>query len=565
MRKPDGQEKDLVKLYMTRKAELEQERSSYEPEWRDIGDYIDPRSYRFQGDKVEDGTRRDEKIINITPRLAARTLASGMQSGITSPMRPWFRLGLPDPEMGEYRPFKLWLTEVERVMRYILSRSNIYDRLKSNYGTLGKYGTSVLWIDSDPKDVVRAHDLLTGSFYLAQNAAGMVDTMYRVSDLTTTQMLERFGKDRVSQRVLSAYDQGNYGQRFRVCHIIEPNRMYRPGSPMSQYKQYASIWVEESKDDFNSMGILSFKGYDQRPFMAPRWDVIGENVYGQGCGDIALGDCKQLQLLEKRKLQGIDKNTRPPMVADSSLRGQRTANVPGDTTYVNGLISTGNAGYRPAYQVNPYVNELREEIMRIEGHVEEAFFKNLFLLVTEMGDQPNITATQINTMREEKLMMLGPVLERLNDELLDPLIDRIFFMAMKSGMIPPVPEELADQELNVEYISVMAQAQKAMGIGNIERFVGFVGGVSELFPEARDKVNIDEIIDEYADGVAMPPKGVRGNSETEQIRGERAQQQAQAQQMQMATESAEAMKTMSDIDLNGDNAAARAMEIAGVG
>lgn len=564
MRKIDQEQQKLVKLYMMRKKELENERSSYEPMWRDIGDYIDPRSYRFQGDLVEDGTRRDEKIINITPRLAARTLASGMQSGITSPMRPWFRLGLPDPDMGEYKPFKLWLNDVERVMRTILSKSNIYDRLKSNYGTLGKYGTSVLWLDQDPNDTVRAHDMLTGTFWLSQNAAGTVDTLYRQTMLTTTQMLERFG-DRVSDVVRSAYNQGNYNQRFEVCHIIEPNRLYKPGSPFSQYKQYASVWIEMAKEDINNMGVLSFKGYDQRPFMAPRWDVIGENVYGEGCGDIALGDCKQLQLLEKRKLQGIDKNTRPPMVADSSLRGQRTANVPGDTTYVNGLIATGNAGYRPAYQVNPYVNELREEIMRVEGHVNEAFFKNLFLMVTDMADQPNITATQINTMREEKLMMLGPVLERLNDELLDPLIDRVFYLALKTGQIPPPPKELSEMELRVEYISVMAQAQKAMGIGNIERFFGFVGNAAQLDPTVLDKVNLDEMIEEYADGVAIPPQLVRTSDEAGQIRQERAQQQQQMQQMQVAQVAADSAKTMSETELGGENALTRALEIAGVG
>lgn len=555
----------LCQMLEVRRSELKQERSTFEPVWREINDYVDPRSSRFEGELAVDGTRRDQNIINISPRLAARTLASGMQSGITSPMRPWFRLALPDPDMTEFKPFKLWLNDVERVLRYILSRSNIYDRLKSNYGTLGKYGTSALWLDEDADDVVRAHDFLTGTFYVAANAAGFVDTMYRVTSLTTTQMLERFGIDRVSEQVRNAYDIGNYQTRFDVVHVVEPNRHYKPSSALSQHKRFSSIWYDMTRKEPKSAYILQIKGYDDQPFMSPRWDVVGEHVYGVGCGEIAIGDCKQLQLMEKRKLQGIDKNVNPPMIADASLRNQRTSVTPNDTTYVNGMITGSRAGFAPAYQVNPYLRDLKEEIMGVSQRIDEAFFKNLFLMVTEFADQPNITATQINTMREEKLMMLGPVLERLNDELLDPMIDRVFNIAWRRGMIPPPPEEIQNQTLRVEYISVMAQAQKAMGIGNIERFVGFVGNVAQMYPEALDKMNIDEVIEEYADGVAVPPKSVRTSDEAAKIRSDRAEQQQQMQQMQAGMASAETAKTLSETDMNKDSALLRALEAAGSG
>lgn len=550
----------LVQMYLQRQGAMQQEFDEYMPTFRDIRNYLAPRTARFKGEKSINGARQDEYIINSSPRFAVRTLPSGLQAGVTSPMRPWFRLGLPDTELQEVAAVKLWLHDTEKKMREVFGRSNIYDRLKSNYGILGNYGTSALFLDEDDDDVVRAHDLLMGSFTVSTNAAGRVDTLYRDLSYTVVQMVEKF-KERVPAIVKTQYDNGQYEIRHPICHIIEPNRNYRPGSALSQYKRYASVWLNPQAT--GAEAVLAYKGYDDLPHMCPRWEVVGEQTYGMGCGEFALGDSKQLQLMEKRKLQGIDKNVNPTMLADASMKNQRTSNVPGDTVYVNGLI-TGKPGYKPAYQVNPYLKELKEEGMRIEDRVNEAYYKNLFMMVSQIADQPNITATQINTMREEKLLMLGPVLERLNDELLDPMITRVFNIMQRKGMMQKPPKEIQGMPLKVEYISVLAQAQKAMGIGNIERFTTFViGQLAPVSPDAMDKINIDEIIDEYADGVAVPPKLVRTQEEVAQLRAERQERIAQQEQMQQGMAATESAKTMSETNMTGDNALTRALEMAG--
>ena len=541
----------LYTKYQKRLASLEQERNSHEVVWRDIRDNFVPYGALFRGERPNDGIRRDGSIINTSPLMAARTLPVGMQSGITSPARPWYRLSTPDPGMKEFEPIKLWLQDTERRMREVMARSNFYDKVKSTYSTLGNFGTGVLFMDDDDDKVISCYDLPIGTWCLASNHTGMIDTMYREIKLTTLQMMARFKRDdgKIPDRVQLAYDRGDYAQQFDVCHVIEPNHNYRIGSALPHRKKWASVWLfqTDSKDRF-----LAIRGYDDQPFFAPRWDVNGVNAYGQGCGHLAIGDAKQLQLMEKRKLQGVDKNVTPPMVADGSLRNQRTGHIPGSTTYVNGLIS-GKDGYKPAYQPNPYLNELREEIMRIEGHIEEAYFKNLFLMVTEIADQPNITATQINTMREEKLMMLGPVLERLNGELLDPMIDRLFSIMARRGMLPPPPKELQGSKLRVEYVSVLAQAQKAQALGNIERFVGFGGQLAQFDQGVLDKINFDQIIDEYADGSGVPPNIVRSDEDAQKIRQGRQAAQDMAEQMEMGSNAVTAAKTLSETSMTGDN------------
>lgn len=564
---PVSQEQ-LIKIYKSKNVALDSVRSEMIPTWTDIRNYLAPRTARFPGEKANSGARQDLNIINTAPRIAVRTLPAGMQSGVTSPMRPWFRLGTPDADLQEFGPVKEWLFMVERLMRDVFARSNVYDRLKACYSTLGNYGTAAIGIDEDKDDMIRASDFPIGSFKIITSASNRVHTMYRDVSMNCEQMIEKFAdgdmkkaKDILPDVVMTNYDNGNYDFMYPLVHIMEPNRNFVINSALSKFKKYASVWFDSSRQGRES--ILGYAGYDDIPFMAPRWDVLGEDCFGTGCGEIALGDAKQLQLTEKRKLQGIDKNANPPKIADASMRNQRISSMPGDTTYVNGLI-TGRPGVQPMYQVNPYINEYKEEIAKISSRIDEAYYKNLFLMVTEMADQPNITATQINTMREEKLLMLGPVLERLNDELLDPLINRTFNLMFKNGMLPPPPKEIQGQPLRVEYISVLAQAQKAMGIGNIERFVGFVGNLAQMQaatggrPDVLDKLNLDETIDAYGDGVAVPPKIIRGAEAVDEIRAAQAKMQQQQQALAMASAGAKTAKDLAGADMQGDNALTRA-------
>jgi hypothetical protein len=165
----------------------------------------------------------------------------------------------------------------------------------------------------------------------------------------------------------------------------------------------------------------------------------------------------------------------------------------------------------------------------------------------------NITAREIQERHEEKLLMLGPVLERLNDELLDPLIDRTFGIMLRRGLIPPPPEELQGMELNVEYVSVMAQAMKLTGITSIERFMSFAGNLAGVNPGVLDKVDFDQAVDEYANMVGVPPSMIKDDDTVAKIREQRAQQQAAMQQAEMAAQGAQTAKTLSETQVTDEN------------
>ena len=533
-------EESRKQFYNKQLSSLETERSSFDTHWRDLSDFILPRSSRFLTSDRNKSTR-NTKIVDPTATMANRTLSSGMLSGITSPTRPWFSLGTPDPEMMEYGPVKYWLEMVQNRMNDVMNKSNWYQSLPIVYGQLGTFGTTAMSLLEDDEDVIRTHPFPIGSYYLSNSDRLQVDTVYRKFSMTCRQIVQRFGLDNVSDSVKSAWTSQQYEQWFEVVHVVEPNMNRDTGKMDSKNKKFASVYYEAGGADNK---LLSEKGFDDMPIMAPRWDINGEDVYGSSCpGMIALGSVKALQLEQRRKAQAIDKLVNPPMVGPSSLRNQRASLLPGEITYVDQV--SGSTSFQPAYAINPRINELVADIQDTRSLINSSYFVDLFMMLQNVNTR-SMPVEAVVEMKEEKLLMLGPVLERLNDEFLDPSIDRIFNIMARKNMLPPAPPELAGQSLRVEYISVMAQAQKAVGIGSIERFVGFVGGLAQANPAAFDKLNIDQAIDDYGNMVGVPATIIATSEQVAQVREERAKQQQQQQAMQTSMAAVQGAKTLSE-------------------
>lgn len=553
------------------RTQLENERSTFIAHWRDLGDYILPRRPRFYTSDVNKGDRRNNKIIDSTATLAARTLRAGMMSGMTSPARPWFRLTTPDPDMSEFGAVKEWLYKVQNVMNTSFLRSNLYNVLPVLYGDLGVFGTAPMSVEEDfTGNVLACNSFPIGSYMISKNHMGVVDTFFREFKMTVRQVVEQFGNyeaggkpdwSNMSSYIKNLYDIGQTEQWVEVCHVIKPNPDFDPKKVESKFKKYLSCYYEKgvsqaSQQNYigtsDSSKLLSEKGYDYFPILCPRWETTGEDVYGTSCpGMDALGDIKQLQLGEKRSFEAIEKMIRPPMVGPSSLRNQVVSLLPGDLTYQD--VRDGQQGLRSAHEINFRIQEMEMKQDQIRQRVRRAFFEDLFLMLAS-SDRRDITAREIDERHEEKLLALGPVLEQMNQDLLDPLVDVCFDIHVRQGLIPPPPEELQGVRLKVEYLSIMAQAQKLVGIGGVERFAGFAGQVAGIDPGVLDKVNSDQMLDVYADITSLPPGIVRTDEEVQAIRDSRAQaQQAQAQQQQMV-DAANAAKTMSETDIQGDNA-----------
>ncbi|WP_159196284.1 portal protein [Klebsiella pneumoniae] len=531
----------LKEQLQKQQAQLTNDRSSFDPHWRELSDFINPRGSRFLVTDVNRDDRRNTKIVDPTATLAARTLSSGMMSGITSPARPWFKLATPDPDMMDYGPVKLWLEVVQRRMNEVFNKSNIYQSLPLLYASLGNYSTGAMAVLEDDSDVIRTMMFPIGSYYMANSARGSVDTCFRKFSMTVRQLVMEFGLNNVSDSVKGMWDSGNYESWIEVIHAVYPNIDRDTAKLNSKNKPIKSVYYEVGGD---SDKLLRESGFDEFPIMAPRWEVNGEDVYGSSCpGMIALGQVKALQLEQKRKSQLIDKATNPPMVGPSSLRNQRVSLLPGDITYIDQV--TGQDGLKPAYLVNPNTSDLLADIQDTRQIINSAYFVDLFMMLQNINTR-SMPVEAVIEMKEEKLLMLGPVLERLNDECLNPLIDRTFSIMARKNLLPPPPDVLQGMPLRIEYISVMAQAQKSIGLSSLSSTVGFIGQLAQAKPEALDKLNVDQAIDAFAEMSGVSPTVIVPQEQVEQVREQRAQQQQQQQMVAMGMAAAQGAKTLSE-------------------
>lgn len=550
----------LKKELNQRLRALKDDRTTWLSEWRSIAEQMRPRGFREQRSDVNRGDTKHQKIINSTPLEAARTLASGMMSGITSPSRPWFRLTVAgEPGLAEKPGVRFWLSDVERVLREVLAKSNIYKGLHLVYADLGPFGVSLMNIEEDTEDEVRAYVFPVGSYCLAASARGNVDTVFREVSLTIAQLKTLFGLEKCSAAVRAQYEAGVRDKRVDLVHCVWPNGEYEAGRLGAAGKPFLSYWWEATSAD--SDGFLREAGFEEFPMLAPRWECVGEDTYGHGPGFAALGDCRALQLLERRSAQAVDKVVNPPMTAPTSAKNHPLALLPGEVSFVDAL-GAGQA-LRPAVEVNPQaIGIFAAKINEHENRIRKAFFADLWLMLSESST--TMTAREVSERREEKLLQLGTVLEALQDELLDPLINRVFAILLRRGRIPPAPEELAGKEMKIEYVSIMAQAQKLLSTTGLERISAFTGNLAQLKPDVLDKLDTDQLVDEYADSLGVPPSVVRTDEDVAATRQARAKAQEQQAAMAKLEQGATAAKTLSDTSLESGNALTEMLRGVGV-
>lgn len=551
-----------VSYYQERLGSLRTEREPFIAEWKDISDYGAPRTSRFFVQDRGRTSRRNNKILNEAVILAARTLRSGMMSGVTNPGRPWMALQTADQDLNEYKPVKEFLETTRNRMMQILLRSNVYTTLPMAYGDQGMYGTTAYLALEDPESLLRCYHYPVGSYMLAADHRGRMDTNYREFSMTARQMIAKFGKDRCSKTTQSLASQGAGKESWvPVVHAIEPNPEYHPGKAhFAYYKKFHSCYFEAGGDSDKK---LHSGGFDRNPVISPRWDVVGEDVYGGNCpGMESIGSNKVLQLREKRRGQFVDKTVAPPMKGPASLETKRNSILAGDMTYIEN--SANAEKFEPVFTPAPAVYQvLNNEIEVLENRIDRLWYADLFrMFSTDL--RSNVTAAEIAKQNEEQLLQLGPVYLRQNDEHFDPLFDLLFEVMARQRILPKIPPEMLEMDISVEYISIMSQAMKLVGIGADERALGFAANVIQIWPEIRHLVNPFNLVTGYFTKVGASPQIANDKKDYEAAVLAEAKQ-LQAQQMAAAAPAmADTAKMMSETKLDtseGDTALSRVSEM----
>lgn len=504
-------------------ASLRPARTEYEREWHEIADYSGYGNIPALMTTDEGKQRpRMRHLMDSHPILAFRTIASGMYSGFSSPNRPWLRLSFADDELTQYGKAREWLNATERLLYSMFDASNFYQAARQNYADMARFGPTAGIMTEHWEYIAPTLPLQIGTYWLGFDDAFRVDTLVRDCPMTVHQVVQKFVArngvmdwSTVCKTVRDAWDSSRYQTIVKVKQCIEPGAN---GSWTS------TLW-DSGHQDKNA--VLEAKSYPEKPFWAPIWDEYGVGGYGRGLGHDCLADMRELHMQAKRKRELTDLLAKPPTAGVAKDLDMR----PGAHTYVADIDAVKAA--KAVYEVNPAaIGAVREDMFEIKQAIDRLTYADLFMAITNMrGVQPR-NVEEILKRDEEKLAQLGPVVEQVNDNMLPVAVERMLAIAERGGLLPPAPEELQGQPLKIEFVSMLAQAQKMLGLSTTERVVGFVGSLGQVFgPQVLDKINPDAIVDDYAQRANLPAKAIRDAAEVEELRAERAQAE---QAMQMA-------------------------------
>lgn len=518
--------------------------------YNDIARYISPRRSLLltQGsggiptpNSMMRGVPINNQIVDPTATLALRYCAGGMASNLAGPQRPWFKVIPLMQGITLDDEARQWVENTENRIYGVLNISNFYNQFVQECEDIAAYGTSPAIIYEDEENVIRVHVPCVGEYYLDVDASNRVIGLYRLILMTVEQQVDFFGIDNVTEEVAVLWKGKGAGLQSEriIAHAIEPNYAVGPNKDWKLPGGFPWREVYWSYGDAEKQP-LSIRGFWDKPFSASRWSTQGNDAYGRSQGMDVLPDVKQLQVMTRRMAEAIEKMVRPPLIADEKLKNQPASGLPGHVTFMAGLDQ--HNGMRSIYNVNPDVAALAQNIEKISQRIDKGFFKDIFMAISTLqGDQR--TATEIQARRAEAMQVLGPVVENIITENLRPKLKRVYSIMMRKGLIDPMPKSLQGTPLGFDFVSTLALAQKAASIGAMERMASLIGNLTPVFPEARDKFNVDDYIDEASAMLGTPSTIIFDADHVAQVRAARAKQIQDKQQQESLAQGAQTAQT----------------------
>lgn len=559
-------EPTVVNLEKKRKA-MEAARNSWIGEWREIRDNLAPDlgvfdlSARQQGR----GQRPDSSILDSTGTQAAHYLAAGLMAGLSPANRPWFKIVPRDPDLGSYAPVRRYLDDAETAMYQVFGHSNFYNCAHHVYLELGAFNTAAQSIMSDPADAIITKTYTIGEYCLGQNQAGRVNEWLRTYVFTADQLAESFGIDKLPQGVKDdARDPSRGHNEYLLNHYVGPNPNVDWERLDNNSMPFVSLyWLDGKHED----KFLRKGGFKTFPFQTPRWFVKPNDVWGVGPGRWALPDVKMLQKQVEDMLIGGEKTIDPPTIATTDVISNGGVNaVPGGVTVVNSLAPGSNGqGARLLYDnYRPDLSAFSQLVVNTQNQIKDRFYANLFASIL-MGSDTQKTAREIIERSNEKMTLIGPVVDRLQSEYLKPTIERTFSIIQDMDMLPEAPPELEGQELTISYKSILAQAQQMVGLTQIEQGFLFLSNVAQIKPEVLDKLDVDKLIDNYWNNLGAPSDSLRDANEVLEIRSERAQKEQLQEAAQLGMAATQGARNLGQAPVDGNNALGAIMGAFGQG
>jgi hypothetical protein len=523
------QEQELRKLsaeLKTNLSRLMEQRATWESHWQECADYALTRKAEVSKERAR-GDKRNTLVFDATAIHALELLAASLHGMLTSSANRWFSMRFKESLLNEDDDAREWLENALDKMYLAFARSNFQQEIFESYHDLICFGTACLMIEEDKEDVLRFSARHIKELYIQENKKGFVDTIYRKFKMPAHAAVDKFGLENLSRDVKRLFDKDPL-QDVDFVHVVRPRTIYNERKQDKSNMPFQSIYMED-----HTGHVISIGGFREMPYVIPRYLKSSTEIYGRSPTMNALPDIKVLNKMVEHGLKAAAKQVDPPLLVpdDSMISPIRMS--PGSLNYYRSgsrdRIEPLNIQANTGLTLNNE-NQRRTAIAKI-FHVDQ-------LLITE---NRNMTATEVLQRNEEKMRILGPVLGRLQSELLQPMILRVFNIMLRNGLFSEAPEILANQEVDIEYVSPMALAQKGQELQNLMRGLELFAQISPLAP-VQDYIDENGLIKQIINILGLPARMIKSDKQVQELREQKAVAQQEQMQMQQAMQEAQIAK-----------------------
>jgi hypothetical protein len=505
-----------------RKGKLKAQRGTWETHWQDLSNYVLPNSADFSLRRSK-GDKRTTLLYDSTGVHANEMLAAGLHGMLTNPASNWFSLRIKDDSQnigGDFEA-KQWLEDTTNAVMAEISAPSVAfpSHIHEYYLSLCSIGTACMFVgEPATREGISFRAIHVDEIFIAENADGIIDTVFRGFKMTVRQIVQKWGEESLSPRIKRMYEKQEFEKEIDLLHCVYPREDVDRSKKAATMLPVASVYIDEKEHH-----VLAEGGFDEMPYMVSRWAKTVGEVFGRSPAMTALPDIKMLQEIMKTTIKAAQKIVDPPLlVPDDGVLGPiRT--IPGGLNYyrassgarIEPLLTGGNIGI--SYEM---MTDLRERIRT-----------TFFLDQLQFQGAPRMTATEVIERTERTLRLLGPTLGRLQSEFLGPMIERIYGVLSRGGRLPEPPQSVAEQELRIEYVSPLARAQRQSETQGIMRTLEFIGPIAGMDPQAAQVIKGADTVRHIAELNGVPPMLLKSNEEL--MEEAKAQQEAQAAQQQM--------------------------------
>lgn len=539
-----------VEYYLNRFDSLKRRRLPFESLWRDLAHYIVPqRAEPFNStepDTYSDLTTKNKRhrTYDTTAEVSLDIFSSSLVGFLANPATTWFEIEARDSALMEDPAVAQWFDMVTQRMLDAFNepRAKFYSNLKMNATDIGVFGTVGMWIQEGQQSFLEFSSINVKQLYVAEDASGNIDTVYRFMRLTARQLEQKFGKAALSGETRSLLEK-KPDELVEVLHVLEPRTNAKRDSNSLREAPIKSVWLERKMQH-----LLSESGFFEMPLPVGRWDVFSEDIYGMPPAAKVLNDIKMLNQMEKSLIVATEKILNPPLqMPDDGFLGN--VNLSAGAINVYRAMTQGRLEPINTIGNMPITQQMSEQRRNM---IRDAFFVDRMQLM----EDPRMTATEVMARTDERLRLMAPMIGRVQSELLSPIIERSFAILFRMsadrewGPDAPFnepPAILMEQDFKIKFVSPLARAQKASESQALINFVSTASQFAQLDPGILDNINFDEFTRRLHDISSVDSVVLNDRDAVEQARVQRAQQQEQQQQMQQAQQMAELAETASDI------------------